>query len=176
MRIIVASLNPVKIQAVQAGFNQIFPNLKAVFEGVNVPSEVPNQPISDKETFNGALNRANNARNLIPEADYWVGLEGGLIDHSSTEMEVMAWIVVLDKTRMGKSRTASIDLPLDSIKLVREGMELGHADEIVHKVSNSKQNMGTTGLLTNNAVNREAYYVQSVIFAFIPFLKTELYK
>lgn len=175
MRVIVASLNPVKIQAVKEGFSQIFPEVKAVFEGVNVPSNVPDQPIGDSETFTGANNRAQNARNLIPEADYWVGIEGGLIEHSLVEMEVMAWIVVLDKLKIGKSRTAGLDLPKASIDLVRSGLELGKADEIVHSVKNSKQNMGTTGLLTNNAITRESYYVQSVIFAFVPFLKKDLY-
>jgi non-canonical (house-cleaning) NTP pyrophosphatase len=35
--------------------------------------------------------------------------------------------------------------------------------------------MGSTGLLTNNALNRYEFYVQAVILALIPFLKSDLY-
>jgi inosine/xanthosine triphosphatase len=175
MRVIVASKNPVKIRAVKEGFERMFPNIKAVFEGISVPSEVPDQPMGNKETFDGAHNRAKNAKSAIPDADYWVGLEGGLIAHSASEMEVMAWIVVLDKIKMGKSRTASLDLPQATIELINKGLELGHADEIVHNVENSKQNMGTTGLLTNNTVSRLEYYIQSVIFVLIPFNNNKLF-
>jgi inosine/xanthosine triphosphatase len=175
MRVIVASKNPVKINAVKEGFERMFPNVKAIFEGISVPSEVPDQPMGNQETYDGALNRAKNAKKEIPNADYWVGLEGGLIAHSATEMEVMAWIVVLNKNKIGKSRTASLDLPQATIDLINTGLELGHADEIVHSVENSKQNMGTTGLLTNNTVTRMDYYVQSIIFAFVPFKNENLY-
>ncbi len=34
-------------------------------------------PMSDAETLMGATNRANNAKKEVPDADYWVGLEGG---------------------------------------------------------------------------------------------------
>jgi inosine/xanthosine triphosphatase len=175
MRVIIASKNPVKINAVKEGFGKMFPEVKAIFEGISVSSEVPDQPMGNKETFDGALNRAKNAKKEIPNADFWVGLEGGLIAHSATEMEVMAWIVVLDKDKIGKSRTASLDLPQATIDLINKGLELGHADEIVHSVENSKQNMGTTGLLTNNTITRLDYYIQSVIFALIPFNNKKLY-
>ena len=53
---------------------------------------------------------------------------------------------------------------------------MGHADEIVFGLSNTKQKMGTTGLLTNNVIDRTQYYTQAVILALIPFLKTDLYE
>ncbi|WP_255039576.1 DUF84 family protein [Lacihabitans soyangensis] len=59
--------------------------------------------------------------------------------------------------------------------LINEGYELGHADEIVFGQNNTKQKMGTTGLLTNNVIDRTQYYTQAVILALIPFLKTDLY-
>gem|GEM_PF-6429282 len=35
-------------------------------------SEVADQPLSYQETLLGATNRANNAKNKYPNADYWV--------------------------------------------------------------------------------------------------------
>lgn len=174
-RVIVASKNPVKINAAQIGFESMFENEKFVFEGAEVGSDVSDQPMGDDETYQGAFNRASKARQQFAAADYWIGIEGGNIEHNDTEMEAMAWIVVLSKSKMGKARTAGFFLPKGVIDLVKQGYELGHADEIVFGLSNTKQKMGTTGLLTNNVIDRTQYYVQAVILALIPFLKTELY-
>ena len=174
-RVIVASNNPVKIKSTQIGFESMFLEDKFVFEGVEVGSDVSDQPMGDEETFKGAYNRASKAREKFAAADFWVGIEGGNIDHDNSEMEAMAWIVVLSQSKMGKARTAGFFLPQKVIELIKQGYELGHADEIVFGLSNTKQKMGTTGLLTNNVIDRTQYYTQAVILALIPFLKTDLY-
>jgi inosine/xanthosine triphosphatase len=175
MKIIIASKNPIKIQAVHDGFTEIFPDWKLETEGVSVPSEVSDQPIGDKETFTGALNRAKNAQKAMPNADFWVGVEGGNIRHGENEMEVMAWIVVISKNKIGKARTAGFFLPQKVVDLINQGYELGHADDIVFKLENSKQKMGSAGLLTDGVMNRLRLYVPAMIFALIPFYKEELY-
>lgn len=174
-RVIVASNNPVKINAVKEGFEAMFPNDKFTFEGLEVSSGVNDQPMGDEETFTGARNRASKARGIIPEADFWVGVEGGNIAHSEFEMEAMAWILVIGREKTGKARTAGFYLPKKVIELINQGYELGHADEIVFGMQNTKQKMGTTGLLTNNVIDRTSYYKQAVVLALIPFLKTDLY-
>ncbi|MEM6529629.1 MAG: DUF84 family protein, partial [Chloroflexota bacterium] len=52
---------------------------------------------------------------------------------------------------------------------VRGGMELGDADDIVFGRSNSKQQTGSVGLLTGDALTRETYYLHAVVLALIPF-------
>ncbi|WP_341227488.1 inosine/xanthosine triphosphatase [uncultured Arcticibacterium sp.] len=174
MKVIVASKNPVKISAARKGFELNFPGVNINFEGVSVPSGVPDQPMGSQETYDGAYNRAVAARKLQPDADYWVGLEGGNIAHGE-EMEVMAWIVILSKDKLGKGRTAGFFLPQKTIELVKQGYELGKADELVHGIQNSKQKMGSSGILTDNLIDRETFYVPAVIFALIPFKKVDLY-
>ncbi|MFK7947391.1 MAG: inosine/xanthosine triphosphatase [Saprospiraceae bacterium] len=175
MKIIVASKNPVKIQAVQNGFAEMFPDWELETEGVSVPSNVSDQPMGNEETFQGAMNRAKNAQAKMPNANFWVGVEGGNIRHNDTDMEVMAWIVVLSKDKMGKARTAGFFLPKSVIDLINQGYELGHADDIVFKLDNSKQKMGSAGLLTDGVMNRLRFYVPAVILALIPFYKKELF-
>ena len=46
--------------------------------GVEVESGVRAQPMSTKETRNGARNRSRAVWNLMLDIDYSVGLEGGL--------------------------------------------------------------------------------------------------
>ncbi len=67
--IIVASTNPVKINAVLAGFRRMFPENSWTAQGLNVASGVADQPMGDEDTLTGARNRACAAREAAPEAD-----------------------------------------------------------------------------------------------------------
>lgn len=174
-KIVVASTNPVKIKSTLLGFQEMFPQQQFTAAGISTDSQVSDQPMGDEETFTGALNRVQAAQKAQPNADFWVGIEGGNILHPNGDMEVMAWIIVLDKRGIGKARTAGFFLPPQIIKLVQQGYELGHADDIVFGVDNSKQTSGSTGLLTDNVMNRTRFYLPTVILALIPFKKPELY-
>ena len=172
--ICVASNNPVKLQAAAAGFQAMFPNEEFTVSGVSVQVSVSVQPMSDAETLQGATERAVNARSAQPEADYWVGIEGGVQDIDG-EMDAFAWVVVTDGQRTGKGRSGAFFLPHQVAELVRQGVELGEADDRVFSRNNSKQQNGAIGLLTDDAVDRAALYVPAVIFALIPFKNPELY-
>ncbi len=94
MKLIVASTNPVKIQSAKHGFQQMFPSETFTAEGISVPSGVSDQPMTDEETLQGALNRATNARTVQPSAHYWVGIEGGC-EEKHSELWTFAWVVIL---------------------------------------------------------------------------------
>lgn len=175
MKIIVASQNPVKLNATTEAFQKMWPSEELVVEGVSVESEVSDQPMTDAETYNGAFNRARNAQAAEPSADYWVGLEGG-VDDSDHGMEAFAWMVVRGRDgRIGKGRTGSFFLPDEIAVLVRGGKELGEADDIVFKQTNSKQAGGAVGLLTSGVIGRADYYEQAMIFALIPHKNPDFY-
>jgi len=173
-RVIIASKNPVKIEAVKQGFEKMFQGEKFEFEGVSVPSGVKDQPTNNEETLRGATNRADNAFAEMKAADYFVGIEGG-IEPAGEEMEAFAWVVVKSENKYGKSRTGTFFLPKEVVKLIREGKELGEADDIVFKRNNSKQQNGAVGILTGNAIDRTKYYYEAVVLALIPFKNIDLY-
>ena len=75
-KIVIASHNPVKIEAVQAGFSRMFPGEDYGVESISVDSGVGHQPLSEQLAREGAENRARQARLAIPEGDFWVGVEG----------------------------------------------------------------------------------------------------
>ncbi|RZS95527.1 inosine/xanthosine triphosphatase [Cecembia calidifontis] len=172
--VIVGSKNPVKISCTEAAFHQAFEGSFLV-EGLNISSGVSEQPYGDEETYLGAFNRAKNAKVVFPEADYWVGIEGG-VDLVEGEMHAFAWVVVIDKEgKVGKAKTSTFFLPKAIVELVESGMELGEADDKVFQRTNSKQENGAVGILTNGALDRKEYYQQAVVLALIPFLQRELY-
>ncbi|EAY31547.1 inosine/xanthosine triphosphatase [Microscilla marina] len=173
-KVIVASKNPVKVEASQTGFKQVFPQESFCFQGIDVPSEVSDQPMNTQETYRGAYHRALNAQQHTPDADYWVGIEGG-VDFLQNTMEVFAWIVVLSPEQQGVAKTASFMLPPKVSELVKQGYELGIADDIVFQRKDSKTQSGSVGILTNGLIDRKEYYVQAVVLALIPFMHQELY-
>jgi len=180
--IIVASTNPVKIAAARNGFTSMFPNDNLVVKGVSVPSGVSHQPMTSKETEKGALTRAENARGERPDADFWVGIEGGTSyaeGESKTdkqEMEAFAWVVILSKNgEVGRGKTGTFSLPPKIVALVKQGTELGVADDMVFGEKNSKQKMGAVGLLTNGIINRTEYYAHAVILALIRFKNEKIF-
>jgi len=151
----------------------MFPDLPAVVRGVAVPSGVPHQPWGQEETWKGALERARAVRERHPKAAYSVGIEGG-VDDVAGALQAFAWVAVLatgktGSSRTGRARTGVFELPVEVAELVREGLELGDADDRVFGRSGSKRNTGSIGLLTNGALDRTEYYAQAVVMALIPF-------
>ncbi len=173
MKVVVASKNPVKIDCTRRGFERVYPQAELDISGVSVPSGVRDQPMSDAETLRGALNRATNARDALPDAVCWVGIEGGLEDRAGTFF-AFAWVVIQQGDHTGRSRTASFALPDEVTALIKQGMELGHADDVVFGRSNSKQGNGSVGLLTGDLIDRAAFYTDSVVLALIPFINPAL--
>lgn len=174
-KIVIASKNPVKINAALLGFEKMFPDEKFDHVGVSVASGVNDQPMSDSETYQGALNRAENASKENPDADFWVGMEGGC-EQKGDDIEAFAWMVIKSKEDViGKGRTSTFFLPSKIVELIHQGKELGHASDIVFNESNSKQKGGTIGILTDDLVDRTKYYEQAIILALIPFKNQDLF-
>lgn len=170
MKIVVSSLNPVKIEAVRKAFLSHFPEHEINLIPASVESGVSDQPMSDKETSQGARNRVNNARHEIGDADYWVGLEGGL-DMFDGHLMAFAWMAVADsKNRTSETRSVTLPLPPRVQQLVLAGMELGEANDRVFSTLNSKQEGGAFGLLTDGLMTRESVYTQTLVLALVPFV------
>ena len=174
-KIIVASLNPVKINATLAGFTRMFPMDEFSVEGMPIESGVNDQPIGSDETYQGANNRLETIQHKSPGADYWVAIEGGVEINDNT-VEVSAWILITSKKgQIGKAKSAMFVLPPAMAQHVRDGKEVGTATDIVFGKKNSKQGGGSIGVLTDDVITRTSYYEEAVICALIPFKNPELY-
>ncbi|MCG8462767.1 MAG: inosine/xanthosine triphosphatase [Holophagales bacterium] len=186
LRLVVASQNPVKGEAARRGFARAFPGTQLEVATVSVPSGVADQPSSDAETLRGAANRARAAEQSTPGAFYWIGMEGGIAElgeEGEGGLMAFAWIVIRGrqpgeggrKIREGRARTAAFSLPPPVIELIRQGLELGEADDRVFGRTDSKKNQGAVGLLTSGLLDRADLYEPAVILALVPFLRPELY-
>lgn len=173
-KVVVASTNPVKINCVAQALSEVFPEEFFDVNGHKAPSGVSDQPMTNEETLIGAENRSDYIKQQFPEADFWVGIEGGIQEEDGM-MDAFAWVVIKSANQKGIARTATFSLPPKVAELVKEGVELGHADDIVFGRNNSKQQDGAVGLLTRGLINRTEYYKHAMIMALIPFNHPELY-
>ncbi len=170
MKVIVASRNPVKIGAASEAFATVFPAAAIDVSGIDVESGVGDQPDSDAETREGARARALRASDAMPDADFWVGLEGG-VEVLDGQLMAFAWMAVKGrKGEVSEARSATLPLPPAVKELVDAGMELGEANDRVFSTVNSKQGGGAYGLLTDGRYTRESIYAQTLVIALTPFV------
>jgi inosine/xanthosine triphosphatase len=174
--IIVGSTNPVKINSVLHGFKAMFPQEQFEIKGISIVSGVPDQPEGDEETFRGARQRTEAAFQEVPDADFCVGIEGG-IEHKDDETQAFAWVVIRAREgKLGKGRTATFFLPKQIALLIREGKELSAAvDEVFGKEDSKHHKLGSVGFLSGGVVDREGYYAEAVKLALIPFRSPDFY-
>ncbi len=174
-KIIIASYNPVKIKATLNGFQKMFTHEQFEIASVSVSSDVNDQPTSNYETLLGAKNRVNSAFESAADADFWVGIEGG-IEEQNGEMAAFAWVVIKSKELMGRSKSGTFFLPKKVAQMIHEGKEMGLVNDIIFKQKNSKQNNGAIGILTQNVIDRIQLYEHAIILALVPFKNVGLYK
>ena len=174
-KVIVGSNNPVKLETTKEAFTLSFPDTEFEFITFSAPSLVSDQPIGQTETRQGATNRALACQVEYPEADFCVGLEGGL-EKIDQGYWVSAWMCILSKSNVKSfGRTGSFLLPTKISELIDQGEELGIATDIVFNKTNSKHQGGAVAALTNDVITRKDFYRDALIFALIPFVKPELY-
>lgn len=168
--VVAATTNPAKIKAISLAFDDVFgPNGYRV-EGINVDSGVPLQPIGSIETRTGARQRVSHARQMRPEADFWVGVEAGIEDNMT-----FAWMVIEHLQSRGESRSASLMLPDIILQGIRQGRELGDEMADLTGISNVRHQGGAIGIFTNGKLTRTSVYHQALLLALVPF-HNEIYQ
>src|SRR5258708_40205244 len=132
MLVAVGSKNPVKVQAVKAAFEKVFPEKKWDVVGIEVESEVSAQPMSDEESVRGARNRAQKALKKM-KADFGVGIEGGL-QKIEEYWFTRGWMVIVNqKGDEGVGSSVSIRVTDRMMELIHQGKELGEVNDIIFK-------------------------------------------
>jgi inosine/xanthosine triphosphatase len=171
-RAAIGSRNPAKIEAVRRALARLAPG--CAVEAADVASGVPDQPLGDRPTRQGARNRARAALDLTG-ADLAFGLEGG-VEREPPVVWLVSWVAVV--TRDGRSGDASglrMRLPSAVGDRLAAGDELGTIIDDLFGVTASKQHTGAVGLLTEGFVSRTDAFADLVAMACAPLLRPDLY-
>jgi len=176
LKVLVGSLNPVKIEAVREVFAAHFAVVEV--EGYEVASGVAAMPAGD-DTFAGAENRVRSLLALNWErnlgAAYCVGLEGGMAEWHGRWLSFGVLCIGDAAGRLGFGVSPMYELPPGIIAALAGGEELGTVIDRLSGQHNTKQRGGAIGYLTQGRVDRRLLYAQGLEMALVPFLNPEMY-
>jgi len=168
-RIIVASLNKNKINAVKEVFPSFF------VEGQSCESGVGEQPLSLDETIKGAINRA---KGVYMDCIYSVGIEDGISRVPQTASGYMNFCccAVYDGTRIYLGLGPAFEYPPECTrKVVEDGITISEAFTPFSGKPNIGYDEGIIGWLTKGRINRKDYTKQAVFMARIQLDNLGLY-
>ncbi|MFA8439243.1 DUF84 family protein [Pueribacillus sp. YX66] len=153
MKVAIGSTNRAKVHALE----KLSTSIGFTVIARSVPTHVSNQPQSDSETIQGAVNRAREVL-MATNSDVGIGLEGG-ISKIGTVWFVCNWGALID--RKGYECVSSgghFMLPETFLHELECGKELGEVIKAQTQLEN--QSEGAIGLLTNGFVTRQSIYEQ----------------
>lgn len=181
MIVVLGSTRQPKAQALAGVLNELREELgPAELRLLDVGSGVPETPLNRADIMAGARNRVEALKKLVPEAQFYVGLEGGL--HAQKSDQGSTWTVWLENwayVSNGKhgffGSGGSVPVP-DAIARETVGRLRSLAD-VIDELS-GKQDVrsgeGTWGVLTNGRVTREEVFRRALLNAFVPFYSNVL--
>jgi len=180
MRVHVGSNNPLKAEAVANVFQKVFQG-EIIVELVDINLEIPKQPVGE-ETLKGAIERAKAA---LKDADYGVGIEGGIIQFASSQVNKLAseglyfgvqFCAIIDKGgKLTVGHGSGFVLPDRVITKLKQGQTLGHIMEELSGIKEINKKMGAIGYLTKGLLNRRELTEHAVLMALVPRIRPEFY-
>ena len=156
MHIAIGTKNRAKVGAVKEVVERYVDNV--TFEAIDVASGVSEQPMSEEETRQGAINRAQ-ASLQAGDADVSFGLEGG-VKIVDGVMYLCNWAALA--TKEGNVYTAAgaqIPLPQQVAASILAGQELGPVMDAYAQQTNTREHSGAIGVFTNGFVDRKEMFV-----------------
>lgn len=125
MKFVIGSASQRKIDVAKSVIAEFFKDAGVVVEGYASVSGVPETPW-DKETFDGANNRAIDAWKNVKGADYYIGLESGLVERYGAVYEE-AWAVVSNGKKEFYGYSSGLKVPDYVLKRMEEAKKT-HSD------------------------------------------------
>ncbi len=167
-RLVVASLNKVKIAAVEGVVSEYATLAGMPVVGLAIPSAVREQPLSYEEVVTGAKARAERA---YIDCIYSFGIENGLTNIPTTDdyMDVCV-CCVYDGEQHHMGVSAGVRMPREIARLaLEEGLDLNEAlakCQLTDK-AHIGSSEGATGLLTRGRIVRTEQCRQAIVTALV---------
>jgi inosine/xanthosine triphosphatase len=173
MRIAVGSTNPAKLAPVHETFSRHFQQIDVI--GLDVSSDVSEQPVTDEETFRGARNRAIRALETALDASFGVGIESGLQRCSYGWLEHSLIVILSREGTIGIGASAGVVLPDQVIERVCSGETLEQVIDDYFGTHRIGEGIGMFGLLTDGTVTRAHGIQHGVALALARFLHNDFF-
>ena len=156
MKIIIGSKNITKVTATK----EVLEELGHEVIGENVLSNVSNQPFSDKETIQGAKNRA--LASLAKGGEIGIGLEAG-VEYLNEQLFLVNWgVLATAKGDIFYAGGTRIPLPSVIKEVLESGVELSDAIDAYALKQDVRSKEGAIGILTSNFYNRKDNFIHII--------------
>ncbi len=177
MRIVVGSLNPVKIAAVHETIYYFESFKNALIESVDTPSHVREQPLGLQEIVLGARNRAHTGYTLGAH-DLAIGIESGIVSFTEIPQQHfnMAACALYDGKNYHIGYASGLPIPPQCTQLIMQ-KKLTWAQAATHvgiidsaDAPRSLHVADQDVILTHGLLSRKEHIKQALISALIPFI------
>ncbi len=160
MKVVIGSNNKDKQKIVKEALSGL--NLDIEIIGTKVSSGITDQPLDKQTTIQGSINRAKKAKKAHPNAELWIGLEGGLHDYGDG-YHLVTFVCLMDKDNnqyIGKWN--EIHLPEEVSKEVKKGGQFG----------NAIRNYAKKNDVNENLISRFEPFIQAIQSSYIQYLQS----
>lgn len=170
MKVLIATKNPGKIEGAKRALNKFYEDFE--IEGINVPSNVSEQPVNE-DIFNGAKNRVKNLKTYANEnninADLFLAIESGINDFFGEW--IITNVAIIENNQL-QSVATSPSFPVPK-KYVDEIIATD-LSKVMDKIFEEDKDRGKKGggiqLLTHNQVSRIDLTESAFIMALTKFI------
>ncbi len=141
--------------------------------GVSADSGVSDQPLIEDETVKGAVNRAKNAFKQVSDADFAVGLEGGLHKANGSDYFLVCGVAIVDNTqKVYIGLGGQLELPKEVSNSIKNGEQFG---EVIREYEAKNKNDENASLLVESLISREASFTQAINNAYLTYKNKKHY-
>lgn len=146
---------------------------KAIFSSHKVPSWVPDMPTTLEELRMWAKNRAHATKWACPEADYFVGMEGGVYPDYEGGEYWLIWVVYIED-RKGQGHfwySCHLSVPHAVVTWLFDG-RWRDLEEVVHALwgeASIGDKEGSYHAWTDGMLNRREQFIMATKCAIAPF-------
>ena len=165
MKIAIGSTNPIKIQACEEVFKEVFEKEFEILYFKPILNDISNTPFTIEEMISGAKERATQAIQKL-QSNYGIGVEGGIHTNEYGTF-LTAYAVVIDRDdNSGIGGSPAIKLPSQWKIESNSSFELGSYVDSVSGKNNIKQSEGAMGILTNHKLVRKDSLKLAILCAY----------
>lgn len=153
---VLSSNNEAKRKAALQAIFEIF-GAGNILRSIVAPSGVRATPLSHEECVLGASNRVDFIRSAYPDADYYIGAEGGL-NMVAGKWFIGGWVVVENKQKVRHlGSSAWVEMPDFLTKSIDADIPLSEVIRPEHfppDLYQRRETLGTNGLITQGVYSR----------------------
>lgn len=183
--IAIGSTRRPKVEAVRAAFAKIIASgslalPQVQFIAYDVPSQVANTPMSQKEMMQGAYHRVQSVLEQTKHSHrprFVLGLEGGLFSLPSPQEGTLyflqSWVYASDGTRGAYGASPAVQIPPAIAEEITDSqVELAHVMDRLTRRRGVRDKGGAFAVLTNGLLTRQMIFEHAVLAAMAPFYRS----